>query len=598
MDTILHSGKVYRFVDFLQIPVRIAPVEIITSIVLQLVYALLPSLQTLVIADFIDTALSIFRGGSVRGELYLPLFSLLLIIVYDGFYEKISSFLALRTEMKLTAVYRSAIAEKRARLKYMHIENNDTWDLISRVCKNPVERIQGGFSNIMRCTGIVLRVGSLLVILVTQVWWAGLAIVAISVPLFFLAFKAGNAIYEANKEAQKYTRRADYLKKVLQDREYVEERTNFSYTKHINMQWHAAYETARKINQKILTKYFIRMKGSSLITALLSILIIAILLFPLSKSIISIGMFTSLAIATLNLVQMMSWELSDAISQIAEGREYLHDLSAFYALSEQEGALDPPCTSDSLTFESADFIDVSFRYPGTERYILKNFNLHIEKGLHYAVVGINGAGKTTLTKLLTGLYDNFDGDIRINGISIHEYTQAQLKALFSVVYQDFARYYIPMRENIALGNMNVRDDSRILKAAAAAGLEESIAQLADGMDTPLGKIMEKGSDLSGGQWQRVALARSLYNPAKVRILDEPTASLDPVAESNVYEMFSRISAGHSTIFITHRLGAARLADIILVLDQGQVAEQGSHETLMEAGGIYAQMFEAQRSWYQ
>ena len=598
MDAILHSGKVYRFVDFLQIPLRIAPVEIITSIVLQLVYALLPSLQTLVIADFIDTALSIFRGGSVRGELYLPLFSLLLIIVYNGFYEKISSFLALRTEMKLTAVYRSAIAEKRARLKYMHIENNDTWDLISRVCKNPVERIQGGFSNIMRCTGIVLRVGSLLVILVTQVWWAGLAIVSISVPLFFLAFKAGNAIYEANKEAQKYTRRADYLKKVLQDREYVEERTNFSYTKYINMQWHAAYETARKINQKILTKYFIRMKGSSLITALLSILIIAILLFPLSKSIISIGMFTSLAMATLNLVQMMSWELSDAISQIAEGREYLHDLSAFCALSEQEGALDPPCTSDSLTFESADFIDVSFRYPGTERYILKNFNLHIEKGLHYAVVGINGAGKTTLTKLLTGLYDNFEGDIRINGISIHEYNQAQLKALFSVVYQDFARYYIPMRENIALGNMNVRDDSRILKAAAAAGLEESIAQLADGMDTPLGKIMEKGSDLSGGQWQRVALARSLYNPAKVRILDEPTASLDPVAESNVYEMFSRISAGHSTIFITHRLGAARLADIILVLDQGQVAEQGSHETLMEAGGIYAQMFEAQRSWYQ
>lgn len=598
MKPIIQNGKIYRFIDFLRIPLRIAPAEAISGIAFRLILALLPSLQALVIADFIDTALGVFHGSRIRANLYPLLVWLFLIIIYNGFYEKIASFLALRVEMKLTTIYRSAIAEKRARLEYMHVENNDTWDLISRVCKNPVERLQGGFSNIINCASIILRIASLLAILITQVWWAGLAITAISIPLFALAMKAGNAIYEANKEAQKYTRRAEYLKRILQDRENVEERASFSYTEYVNRQWHAAFEKARKINQKVMAKYFIRMKGASLVTVLLSVIIIAILLFPLSEGIISIGMFTSLAMATLNLVQMMSWELSYAISQIAEGREYLNDLSAFCALSEKQGALDLPCAADTLTFENADFIHVFFRYPGTEKYILEDFNLHIEKGLHYAVVGINGAGKTTLTKLLTGLYDNFEGEIRINGISIREYTQAQLKGLFSVVYQDFARYFIPMRENIALGNMNLRDEAQILEAATTAGLKESIAQLPHGLDTPLGKIQENGADLSGGQWQRVALARLLYSPAKVRILDEPTASLDPVAESNVYKMFGRASTGYSTIFITHRLGAAKLADIILVLDKGQVAEQGTHETLMEVGGIYAQMFEAQRSWYQ
>lgn len=229
---------------------------------------------------------------------------------------------------------------------------------------------------------------------------------------------------------------------------------------------------------------------------------------------------------------------------------------------------------------------------------MKNFNLRLEKDLHYAFVGINGAGKTTVTKLLTGLYDNYEGEILLNGRELRTYSQAELKALFAVVYQDFAKYYIPLKDNIALGNVLNFNDQEVQQVASIIGLDEEVKDLPMGYDTPLGKIIEGGVDLSGGQWQKVAIARALYNPAQIRILDEPTAALDPVAESNIYEMFGRISKGKSTIFITHRLGAAKLADQIIVIDDGQVKEQGTHDELLKLGGIYAEMFEDQRSWYK
>ena len=348
----------------------------------------------------------------------------------------------------------------------------------------------------------------------------------------------------------------------------------------------------------VSARYFIRLKGSSLVTVLLSLLIISVLLFPLQRGLITPGMFMGLVTSTLNLIQMMSWELADTMGQIARNLEYCKDLTAFCALSETQGALELPADSSEITFESLEFSHVTFRYPGTDKDILSDFNLRLECGRHYAFVGINGAGKTTLTKLLTGLYDNYEGEILLNGRELKTFSQAQLKAFFSVVYQDFARYQISLEDNIALGDVLHRDQDKIRTAAASIGLDQAIADLPRGMETPLGKIKENSVDLSGGQWQRVAIARALYNPAAVQILDEPTAALDPVAESGIYEMFGKISAGKSTIFITHRLGAARLADEIIVVDGGKVAEKGSHEKLLSRNGIYASMYEAQRSWYQ
>ena len=598
MDKIISKNKTYKLIDFIIIPFVICPFYTLMEIINKVLQALIPSMQVLIIANFIDIAIDIFNGQAETGNIYLPLSLLMLIVAYSYLNEHLMSFVNLKLKMCMTTVYKKEIIEKRAKLQYQHIENNDTWDLISRTCNDPVVRIIEGFYNLMNISNIVIRVVSILLILMTQILWAGVVIIAISVPLFFLAIKTGKDGYEASKEAEKHRHRADYLQNVLLGRDSVEERTLFDYTGGVSDKWYEKYETARKIVLNVDLMYYVKMKGSSIITLFISLCIIGVLLFPLSNGIITIGMFIGLVNKTLELVHAMSWELTSVTSKLVRNREFLKDLTTFFALSETEGALDLPIDTKDLNFESIEFKNIYFKYPGTEKYILKDFSLLLQKDLHYAFVGINGAGKTTITKLLTGMYDNFEGEILINGKSIRNYNQTELKGIFSVVHQDFAKYYITLKDNIALGDVLRYDEKSIYEAISLMDLDNLTGNLSDGINTYLGKIKENGVDMSGGQWQRIALARNIYSSSLIRILDEPTAALDPVAESNIYEMFGKISTGKPTIFITHRLGAARIADEIIVIGDGKVEEKGSHESLIEKGGIYAQMFESQRSWYQ
>lgn len=662
-------NKKYKFTNFIKIPMMVEPIYTIMRIFDKLMNALIPSIQVLATARFVDTALDIFSNDGDVSQIYRPLFILVIITAYSYISWTLMTIVKTKLNMKLTEEFRVAVVEKRAKLEYRHIENNETWELITRACDDPSGRISGGFDILLRMADMIVKVASILLILITQVWWAALAIISFSVPLFYISIKSGKSNYEAFKEAKKYQRKADYLQSILTGRDNIEERTMFSYTDDINEKWYEKFETSRLINMKVQAKNFIRMKGASLITVVISILISGVLIFPLSSGAITVGMFMGLVTATFNLVQMMSWELSYVTSEIAKNREYLKDLSLFSELSETDGALDMPDGEiQKVKDKSIEFINVSFKYPDTEKYILKNLSMKLEPYMHYAFVGINGAGKTTITKLLTGMYDNFEGEILIGGRSIRKYSISELKGLFCVVYQDHAKYYISLRDNISLGNVlkmshsgtktsqmsddelpasdsiyqmgdsmkdsmsdnmidskidsmsdyelpisdsklndklnnkpndkfNDKLNGKISEAIKTIELEEVVEKLPDGIDTPLGKIRENGVDLSGGEWQRVAIARALVSNAPIHILDEPTAALDPVAESRIYEMFGRVSAGKSTIFITHRLGAAKLADEILVINEGCVTEKGSHNELMAKGGIYADMFESQRSWY-
>jgi len=246
-----------------------------------------------------------------------------------------------------------------------------------------------------------------------------------------------------------------------------------------------------------------------------------------------------------------------------------------------------------MSFKTIEFRNVSFKYPGTDKLILDDISFIIENGRHYSLVGVNGAGKTTIIKLLTGLYTNYEGAILVDGRSISDLTQSEIKGLSSVVYQDFAKYYISLYDNIAIAGDGVEN------AIELVGLSGAVEKLKDGVNTPLGKIYENGVDLSGGEWQRVAMARSVVNNAPLKILDEPTAALDPVSESAVYNNFERISKGGTTLFISHRLGSTKLADIIFVLSDGKIVERGSHSDLISLeNGVYAEMFNAQAEWYK
>jgi ABC-type multidrug transport system fused ATPase/permease subunit len=246
-----------------------------------------------------------------------------------------------------------------------------------------------------------------------------------------------------------------------------------------------------------------------------------------------------------------------------------------------------------------EFRNVSYRYAGSAEYTIKNLSFTIEKGEKLAIVGPNGAGKTTLVKLLCGLYTPTEGEILINGAPVNAYNREEYYTLFSAVFQDIFVLPQSIACNITASLEAEADRRRVLASAELAGLAQKLGELPDGIDTKLIRsVTDNALDLSGGELQKLALARALYKNGKALILDEPTAALDPIAESHIYMEYNRMTQGHTSVFISHRLASTRFCDRIFFLDQGEVLECGSHDALMAEGGRYCEMFEVQSHYYR
>jgi len=468
--------------------------------------------------------------------------------------------------------------------------------------RNPAMSVREGFGAYMQFVVVVTRIVSVLVLIVTHVWWAAIVIFAFSAPMFWLAVKAGRKTYQAARDAEKFNRRTEYIGEVLIGRDAVDERTLFGYGGNVNERWKEQYEKGRILQLKVTAKYFLITKGSTISLVLVTLGVALTLIGPVINGNLSAGMFMGIMAAVFGMVNEIGWQMGHSLEMISRSGEYMKDMTAFLELNETKGALELP-DADPPEFQSLEFRNVRFKYPTGDRYVLDGLSFNLKEGRHYSVVGKNGAGKTTIAKLLTGLYSGYEGEILINGKELREYPPSAIKAIFSVVYQDFAKYYIPLKDNIAVGDTARIDnaagdmDEKIKSAAEQAGLDEIIKELKDGLDTPLGKILEGGQDISGGEWQHVAIARSLISRAPVKILDEPTAALDPISESRVYSDFERLMRGKTTVFISHRLGSTKLADEILVINDGKITERGTHDEIMALEGEYAEMFESQRGWY-
>lgn len=246
-----------------------------------------------------------------------------------------------------------------------------------------------------------------------------------------------------------------------------------------------------------------------------------------------------------------------------------------------------------------EFRNVSFKYPGTDKWILRDVSFEVPARSKVAIVGENGAGKTTMVKLLSRLYDPVDGEIRFDGRDLREYDLGEVRRDVAVVFQDFFRYDLSAADNVGFGEVRALDDrDRIQAAAKQAGAHDIIEALPKGYDTVLGRTFDEGVDLSGGEWQHLAISRAFLSDAQILILDEPTAALDAFREHRLYEQVAELSANKTVVFISHRFSTVRMADLIVVVEGGQVTELGDHETLIERNGKYAAMFNTQAARYR
>ena len=313
---------------------------------------------------------------------------------------------------------------------------------------------------------------------------------------------------------------------------------------------------------------------------------------------LSIGTLTFLSGAILqastNIQQIFS-----TLSGIADQALFLTDLLAFFDMQPTIRSKPNALMTPRPIMRGFEFRDVSFRYPGSPRLILDGMNFFLRPGERVALIGENGQGKTTVVKLITRLYDPTEGQILLDGVDLREYRLEDLYREIGVIFQDFMRYELKARENIAVGRVEEINNLELLRTAARKSMADTvIGRLPKGYDQMLGGRFEGGLDLSGGEWQKVALARAYLRDAQLLILDEPTAALDAKSEFEVFRRFAELTTGKMALFISHRFSTVRMADRIVVLDKGRIAEEGSHDQLAGMGGRYAEMFEMQAASYR
>jgi ATP-binding cassette, subfamily B, bacterial len=312
----------------------------------------------------------------------------------------------------------------------------------------------------------------------------------------------------------------------------------------------------------------------------------------------SIGDLTLITTAIMQAMSNIQQAFSTA-SGVADQALFLTDLLAFFEMKPHVESKENGLPAPKPITRGFEFRNVSFTYPGTSRRVLSDFNFTLAPGERVALIGENGQGKTTIVKLITRLYDPTEGEILLDGVDLREYDLDSLHAEIGVIFQDFMRYEMTARENIAVGRIEMDHAQEEIEYAADKSLASGVvARLHGGYDQMLGRRFEGGVDLSGGEWQKLALARAYLRDAQLLILDEPTASLDARSELEVFERFAELTSSKMALLISHRFSTVRMADRIVVLEAGRLVEEGSHDRLMALGGRYAAMFEMQAASYR
>ena len=553
--------------------------------------------QIYAVSAFIDYACGLAVYGRWSRQAIGVVIVLAITIAIDWLMPRVNTILQTRAEVLLLNKYRPIVLEKCAKLKYEYLENDDKWNLISRVVKEPEVQWLNIYRSILELFRLGISIVGILFIIAKDVWWAAIVILFFCFPIFFYAVKGGKRNYQAKRDASEYNRQYSYYDSILNNKDALEERKLFGFTDRVQKKYDESFKKAFWIETQTAIQWAVKTKLSGGLSMVAALIIVITLISPTVDGKISIGMFMSLVNAVFLLTSQMSWGLSGNIDRIVAGNEYKKDVLKFFDLEEDDGALDEPIYNCGIN--KVEFRKVSFAYPGLDNNIIKEVSFILEKGKKYAFVGPNGAGKTTIVKLLLGIYSDYSGDILINDKNLKLYSKAEQKGLFSAVFQDYIKHSLSLRDNCEIAaKKGKKTDEKMSELLHRFELDNIIKELPDGINTMLGKVEKNGVELSGGQWQKLAMVRALLRPSEILILDEPTAALDPKMESEIYKMFQMLTHDRLTILISHRLGFARNADEIIVFNDGMVHEQGDFASLIEKKGLFTKMYNEQKRWYE
>ncbi|MBR5021962.1 MAG: ABC transporter ATP-binding protein [Oscillospiraceae bacterium] len=566
-----------------------------------------PVIGSLISKNILNALQDVIKAGHLpesefweSGILYLliALFAYrLLILVVNNISNAINRIAGEKVVMQV----KSQIMEKSKEVDLASFDNPGFYEKMENANREAGHRPLHILTQTFGVVSSVIELVSFLIVLLSApgLSWITFVVILVSVPSAVVNFVYRKKNFKYMRFSSKERRQMNYFSNVLVDKDLVKEVRLYDLADTFIGRFFVAFKTYYKGMRKLIIGESIWHVLFSVVTGVTNLIFYVIIAKQVFTGQIQIGDYTLYTGAIASIATCIS-SLISATGTIYEGTLFIDNLIAFMEEKQNIVPLSLPGEAAAKNTEhTIEFVNVSFRYPGTKRDVLKNVSFTIHPGETLALVGLNGAGKTTLIKLLTRLYDPTAGQILLDGKDLRSYDLKSLYSTFGIIFQDFGKYAVTVRENICLGDIHREGtDNEVIAAAKQSTASDYIDKLPDGYNTPLMRYFENnGLELSIGQWQKLAIARAFYADSDIIILDEPTASLDPMAEQEIFNQFDRLRNNKTTVFVSHRLSSATIADQILVIENGCLIEKGSHTALMAQGGKYAELFTTQSKRY-
>ena len=576
-----------------------APGWATTNIIISVIRSIFPLVLVYLIKQLVDgITMAAGQSGDINTNLIIwYILAVVVTIFLDEAATSLGNLVRNKQSYRLESHMFNLLHSKSIQLDLQHFENPEYYDSLARAAREAPYRPNTIVNNLISIARGLLSLLLMAGLLIYLHWVIVIILLVANIPGIWLRLHYAGVLYNFKREQTPAARKTAYFKWLLTGDRPSRELRLFGLGEYFTNLFNKNFNKLKEEEISIIRKRTSIELIAGIFKAAAFLLALGYIAKETVSSQISVG---DMAMYLVAFRQGMVY-IKDVFSSLAglyEDNLFIGDTFEFLNLKEKIVAV-PPVIEPGSFSSSIKVGNLSFSYPGSGEPLLKNLNLEIRKGETIALVGANGAGKSTLVRLLCRLYDPVEGKITLDGKDITHMDPASYRRLFSVIFQDFMLYNLSAGDNIWMGDIfTPQNRERIKTSASQTGIDELIEALPKGYDTVIGRLFDDSRELSWGEWQKIAMARALYRDAPVLILDEPTSALDAATEYEVFSRFKEITRDRTSILISHRFSNVGLADRILVLNNGKIAEEGTHQELMKAGGLYSEMFTKQSSGYK